>query len=125
MRAYMIVKERLLKKHPVAIALIAVLTLASSCVSVSVPGKDSGIVVNLEPKAYSFAGDVMIEGTVTSILGLITWGGATYYDLLQKAREMYGADDVINVTLDTKTTMFFGLYIAQTYVLHGMAITYE
>lgn len=83
------------------------------------------VTVKLEPKTYDILGDVAIEGTTRSIMGLFTWGGATYYDLIQKAQKIYKADDVINISLDKRAGIFLGVYYTNTYVLRGIAVKYK
>lgn len=107
--------------------LIVVLCLIflTSCASFSVPVERSGIKTVLESKGYEIVGDVKIEGTITSVMGMLTWGGAGYSDLLDKAKKSFKADEVINVSTDIKYSLFFGVFYSQTYILRGTAIKYK
>ena len=113
-----------MKKFKYSVLLLIVITI-TSCASISFPGYENGVTVTLEPKTYDILGDVVIEGTTSSVLGIVTWGGATYYDLIKKAQKNYTADDVINISLDKKAGMFLGVYYTYTYVLRGIAVKYN
>ncbi|HOV94973.1 MAG TPA: hypothetical protein PLT87_08835 [Spirochaetales bacterium] len=112
------------KRMALIVVALALVLLLSSCMSISYPGKSGGLVANLEPQKYEILGEVKLEGTRHTILGIISYGGATYDDLLEKAKAQYQADDVINISLDNKSYAVLGVYISQTYVLRGQAIKY-
>lgn len=107
------------------IILLVIAILSVSCTTVKVPGYNSGVTVDLTEIEYSILGEVVLEGTQVRILGIISWGGATYYELLQEAKEKYNADDVINISLDQKNSAFLGLFSTQKYIIRGIAIRYE
>ncbi len=105
--------------------IVAISFIFGSCASISYPSKGNGIEVALTPKNYDIVGEVVYEGTTKSIMGLLTWGGATHYDLLQKAKKDYDADEIINVSIDIKNTFIYVFYFTQTYILRGVAIKYK
>jgi hypothetical protein len=61
------------------------------------------------------------------ILGLFWFGGAQFNDLLNEARKKYGKEvnDVVNVSVDTKTNVILGVVAVRYYTLRGIAITFE
>lgn len=112
-------------KKAMVLLMVIISILFVSCATVRYPGDNHDLVSKLEPKEYDILGDVVLEGTTRSFLGFFTWGGATYYELLQKAQKRYDADDVINVSVDKKVTLFLGIYVSQKYIMRGVAIKYR
>lgn len=70
-------------------------------------------------------GRVTYYGTRTNVLGIFYWGGAAYSKLYEKAKKEFDADDVINISIDYKTTKFLGFYNSHTYVISGLAVKYK
>lgn len=113
-----------MKKRFILLVIAAALLLVS-CTSISMPGYQSGLTATLEVKQYDVLGEVVKEGTMHSILGLYTWGGAKYNDLFKLAKKRYDADDVINISIDYDYTAYFGVYISKSYIIRGLAIKYK
>lgn len=65
-----------------------------------------------------------MEGKIVNIAGIFVFGGAWYSQLLDEAKKRYGADAVVNVTLDTRLRYFTLFYIEYEYALRGIAISY-
>ncbi|MDC7124697.1 MAG: hypothetical protein PQJ46_03970 [Spirochaetales bacterium] len=105
--------------------LAIIVLLICSCTSVKVPGTNSEVTTVLAEVNYKVLGDVSIEGVRRNLFGIFEWGGATYFDLMEKAKKEYGADDVINISLDYKNSVFLGLYSSRKYYVRGLAIKYE
>jgi hypothetical protein len=114
-----------MKKITIVLATVLFTVLVSSCASLKVPLEGSGMKAALVPRDYEMLGEVVYTGTAKSILGLVTWGGASYYELNWIAKEKYSADDVINVSEDVTARVFLLLYMKQDYVMRGIAIKYK
>lgn len=96
-------------KKLIILSLIAILIFAS-CSTVS-PSKEAGLVSSLAEKEYEILGTITKDYTVRSLMGIITWGGGGYADLLEEAKELYPEmDEIINIRKDSKTTAILGIY---------------
>jgi hypothetical protein len=56
---------------------------------------------------------------------LFDWGGAAYHKLYEKAKNEFGADDVINISVDYRTWHIGVIYNQRTYIMTGIAIKYK
>lgn len=101
------------------------LVLISSCTTVQKPAYGNGLTANLAPKEYEVLGEVVYKGSIKSVLGVFSWGNASYYELNKMAKEKYNADDVINISRDTTLKMFYIFYVERGYIFRGMAIKYK
>lgn len=72
------------------------------CATIEIPDNDHGNVIPIVPKEAKIHGDVLLEGKIVSIAGIVSFGGAGYSQLLDEAKKRYGADAVVNVTLDKR-----------------------
>lgn len=106
------------------LVLVVAVGLLTSCTTTK-PGSHGGVTTALVEKDYDILGRVELTGTRKAILGFNIGGGATYSDLLDKAVKQYGADEVINVTLDHKTTDVGIFYVDTGWILTGLAIKYK
>ena len=105
---------------------VVVGVMLTSCVMIGLPGQSSGVKVVLEPKEYEILGDVYFRGKTTSILGIVTLGGAQFNDLIREAKVQYGdVDDVINVSIDYEFDSFAYFVVIQTYLMRGLAVRYD
>ena len=106
------------------LASLLIIVLLSSCMTVdSIPYSGAGITSALERKDYKVLGDVKVKGTVTNILGMFTFGGKGYEDLLAEAKEIYPeCDAVINVYQDRGGKIILGIYNTLSFTLIGTAI---
>ncbi len=89
------------------------------------PVKNPDFTVKLAPKEYEILGRVVYKGTMHNLFGLISWGGAAYNKLYEKAKNEFDADDVVNVSVDYETWAIGGLYNSRSYVMTGIAIKYK
>lgn len=81
--------------------------------------------LNYAPKDYEIVGKVIGSGHVTSILGIISTGDNGYGALLKRAKRL-GADDVINVRVDCRTSSILGMmYTSTDLTLYGTAIRWK
>ncbi len=113
------------KARLLAILLSAGMTLlAVGCTSTR-PVHEHGVTVNLAENQYEILGRVEYNGTWHNVLGIANWGGAAYSRLYEQAKKDLNADDVINVSIDYKTTAVGVFYNARTYVISGLAIKYK
>lgn len=108
----------------VCIVLAVVIGLLTACTTTK-PGTHSGLTATLVEKDFDVLGRVELTGTRKVIFGIDFGGGATYSDLLDKAVREYGADDVINITLDYKATQAGAIYRDTGWILTGLAIKYK
>ncbi len=106
------------------LAIFLVLFLLTGCVTFGkFPAEEAGITTALERKDYKILGEVKVKGTVSNILGFITFGGKGYEDLLAQARSQYeDCDAVINIYQDKSSLMVLGVYNSQSVTLIGTAI---
>lgn len=73
---------------------------------------------------YKIIGPISVTVESSNVLGLVAQGNGGYKKLLDKAKNM-GADNIINVVVDTKYSYFiFGLFQKVTTNLYGMAVKY-
>lgn len=106
------------------IPLIISTLLFSSCISsdtrpLSAP--ESSLL--LEKKDFRILGEVKVKVSRRNILGLFSFGGGGYEDLLAKAREVYPeSDSVVNIYEDISSSLYFGIYNSITTTLIGTAI---
>lgn len=105
------------------LCLFSVILLNTGCTTRR-PVSRPDFTINLEGQSYDLLGRVVYKGKMHNLFGLFTWGGASYYKLYEKAKEM-GADDVVNVSVDYETWHIGGLYNQRTYVMSGIAIKYK
>ena len=103
---------------------ITLTSLTTGCVS-SRPVSRPDFAVELAPKDYEILGRVTYYGKKHNLFGLFSWGGAAYHKLYEKAKKEFGADDVVNVSLDYQTWAIGGIYNQRTYVMSGIAIKYK
>ncbi len=109
----------------IVLAVVAVLSL-SSCVSAKRGLGDAGVTTSLAPREYEELGTINFDGTITNILGLFTFGGKGYEELLAAARETYPeADAVIDIYKDYKASSILGVYNSWTYSYYGTVIKYK
>lgn len=74
---------------------------------------------------FSIIGPVSAEATSASVLGLISTGDNGYHKLFAAAQRI-GADDVINIKVDTNLKRFLtGVYASSTVKMSGIAIKYK
>ena len=109
------------------LTMISVILLAavfiSGCVSFEYP--------SMHDKSFSpserciVLGEVSLEGTTTNVLGLFTFGGIRYTNLLAEARRKYGpVDDVVNVSVDVSWTGMSGFILLKEISMRGIAVVY-
>lgn len=113
-------KRILISLSGLAIVLFAMFT--TSCMSV--PVYEHGTRVKPNPKDYTILGRVEYRGKWQQVCG-VGWGGATYSKLYEKAKQEFGADDVINVSIDYIDALFLGVYNQKTWVMSGLAVKYK
>ena len=106
------------------IIMISALCLMVSCTSVN-PIRDHGVSVNLAENQYEILGRVEYRGIAHNVLGLFSWGGAAYSKLYEKAKAEFGADDVINLSLDYEKASYGIFYNKRTYIMSGLAVKYK
>ena len=82
--------------------LFSTVVLISSCTTTK-PVYESGVKVKLAPREYDILGRVVYEDTRHNVLDIFDWGGAAYHKLYEKAKNEFGADDVINLSVDYQT----------------------
>ena len=103
---------------------VGALCLTVSCTSVK-PIRDHGVTVKLAENQYEILGRVEYRGTSHNVLGLFSWGGAAYSKLYEKAKTEFGADDVINLSLDYEKSSYGIFYNKRVYIMSGLAIKYK
>ncbi len=106
------------------LAVVVAAGLLTSCTT-TVPGSHGGLTTAMVDHDYDILGRVELTGTIKVILGFNIGGGATYSDLVDKAVKQYGADEVINITLDHKITNVGIFYVDRGWILTGLAIKYK
>lgn len=112
----------MLMKKIIVFSLLAVLLL-SSCMSTTRPYGDAGITTALERKDYKILGEVTMDATHHNILGVFSFGGKGYEDLLALAKETYPeCDAVINIYEDRTDSIYFGIYNKLGSKLIGTAV---
>lgn len=105
--------------------LLLVLVVATSCVTTTQPLNNAGITTALAEKDYEVLGQITMKAKITNILGLFSFGGKGYEDLLEKAKEEYpDTDVVIDIYEDQDTMVILGLYNRFGKVLTGTAIKF-
>ena len=113
------------EKFSAILILALALVLLASCANIKQPAASSGITTALVEKDYEVLGRVKLEAKVTNILGMFSFGGKGYADLLEAAIELYPeTDDVINVYVDNTGSTILGVYNTFGKVLTGTAIKY-
>lgn len=100
------------KKAVFALVLAGALVLLPGCVSTTTQARrDPNITTNLARKDYEVLGPVTMESDVTSILGIIYFGGKGYADLLAEAQRLYPeANALIDIYRDQKNVTILGVY---------------
>lgn len=115
-----------MKKSIIIVISLVFLLALTGCVSAKTGYNDSGVTTSLVPKEYEVLGKISFDGTVTNILGLFSFGGKGYEELLQKAKGTYpGADAVIDIYKDYKASSILGVYNTWTYSYYGTVIKYK
>lgn len=100
-----------MKKVTVSIILVLSLVLLASCMTAKQPYKSAGITTALVEKDYEILGEVQINAKITNIIGLFTFGGKGYAELLEEAKKVYPETDaVINIYEDTTGLTVLGIY---------------
>ncbi len=113
------------KSFKVIILGIVVLLVVTSCGSIRLPYDDVGLVADVVSKDFEVLGPVSISSEIHNVLGIVSWGGTGYVDLLDKARELYPETDaVINITEDMNRFSIFIFYNKFGRDLSGLAIKY-
>ncbi len=114
------------KKVLFSILVICLALTLTSCHSLKVGASDSGVVTALVPREYEVLGPVTMEGKITNIMGVYTYGGKGYSDLLAQAKAQYPETDaVIDIYLDESAEYIFGVYNTFTQNYMGTAIKYK
>ncbi len=100
--------------------LLAVVLVLTSCTTFEpIPAQT---VTALDPEDYTVLGEVVMQSSQKSILG-ITFGGDGYAELLAEAKEKYpSTDHVIDVYADVKYFNAFPFYQSRTVTLYGTAV---
>ena len=81
--------------------------------------------VTLDSKDFDIMQTVTAESYSECVLGLFSSGDSGYGNLFAKAKSI-GADDVINIKIDTNMKRFVGgLYTKSTTILTGTAIRWQ
>ena len=106
------------------VVLVGTFCVMISCTSVK-PIRDHGVTVKLAENQYEILGRVEYRGTAHNVLGLFSWGGAAYSKLYEKAKTEFGADDVINLSLDYEQASYGIFYNKRVYIMSGLAIKYK
>lgn len=112
-----------MKKALFALLLATSLALLPGCVSMTRGTRDPDVTTNLARKDYEILGPVSIESDLTSILGLVNFGGKGYSDLLEKAKTLYPETDaLIDLYTDARNVIVLGIYNRSTVVYSATAI---
>ncbi len=117
-----------MKKRIILIIMLGLFTLTGCVGAIKKPGEWHNLKANLVEKDYQVLGPVVYEGKRKSALLVFNWGGAAYNELSKLAEKKYGADDVINVSVDKKTkysVFYFPIYFETVYTMRGIAIKYK
>ncbi len=89
------------------------------------PRLDTSTQVMLTSADFKILQPVTVETTSTSVLGLFASGDNGYGKLMEKARQI-GADDVINIKVDTRSKSFLTIFFkSATTMVTGVAIKYN
>lgn len=113
-----------MKKSSVLIlAMIVLLAVSFTGCTTSRNVGNAGATVELAPIEYEIVGNITVDGNLHNVLGLFSWGGPTYEELLKEAREM-GGDDVINIYEDKTDSGFFPIYYQTKTVFNATVIKY-
>lgn len=111
-------------KKVVFAGLLAIsVVLLIGCVNTREITADPGVKGEVARKNYEIVGTVSIEKPVHTILGIFSWGGSTYKELLAQAQEM-GADGIINIYKDRKDFRILIFYWSYTDIITATAIKY-
>ena len=120
-----------MKKIILTILLVLSLILITGCSSIGtrkqekvLTEKAHNINVVLSPKEYEILGPIYYKGTTR----FKDKGGPSYSELAKLAEEKYGADDVINITIDKDTKWsltYLPWYFETEYTMRGIAIKYK
>ncbi len=95
-------------------------------VNQTMPTKDTtSTQYRFERKDFDILGSVSAEAETSSILGWVATGDGGYGKLLSAAKSQLGADDVIDVRMDTEYTNILGLMSTSKTKLMGIAIKYK
>jgi hypothetical protein len=95
----------------------------SACVSIKRPAMLDKSFPTAEK--YKILGGASVRGSICGVFGLVWFGGVDWSDLLDEAVRIYGpVDDVVSVSLDTKTTTLLGIVTLQEMNMYGTAIRY-
>ncbi len=115
-----------MKKTILIIAAVCAVLMLTGCMTAKEGLSDSGVTTSLVPREYEVLGSIEFDGTVKNVLGLFTWGGKGYEELLEEAVELYPeADAVIDIYKDYKASMILGVYNTWTTSYYGTVISYR
>ena len=112
-------------KKTLLLVLSVLLLFAVGCSTARVPETINSSVITLEPGTYEVLGNVELTSTNNNIMFLFEFGGKGYDDLLEKAKSIYAeCDDVVNVHVEQKGSLYLGVYNYQKRVISGTAVKY-
>ena len=110
----------------IALVLSVTVLFVSGCISISYPETHDK---NFPPDGrYEILGPISAKGTTEIFIGLFSFGGIQYIDLLNEAEKLYkpqGFFDVVNVSVDKEfVALSFGIVTKIHTTLRGTAIRY-
>lgn len=113
-----------MKRNLILVSVLFLALMFTSCYTgITKPVKSPEIVSTLTRSDYKILGDVSISSDIHNVLGIVSWGGCGYADLLKKAKEQYpDANAVINLYEDRGTQMILGIYNKFTKTITGSAV---
>ncbi len=114
-----------MKRKLMLLMLVSLVILSLTGCQTRMPHEGTGLVAGVVDKDYEILGPVTMSCKTHNILGIISWGGAGYRDLLDEAKRLYPETDaVINITQDTENYTVALVYNYFGYELTGLAIKY-
>ncbi len=115
-----------MKKTIVITLLLCLLVSLTGCATSFKEGfKGAGLTSDLKEKDYEILGPVTLHSTITNIMGIVTFGGKGYEDLLKEAKNIYSdCDAVINIYEDTDGSFILGVYNTFKHNYVGTAIKF-
>jgi len=114
-----------MKKLTIVLLIVLSLFTLSSCASMKEPYQAAGVKSVLVEKDYEVLGQITVNSTVKNVLGLFTWGGKGYEEVLEAAKEAYPeTDEIINIYVDKKASSYFLVYNTWGYNITCTAIKY-
>lgn len=115
-------------KYTRAAGLLMFLALQAGCIytNVRTPGPTNQVTnFNLTTADFQIIGPVEADGEITTILGLVMYGGDGYGPLLEKARAK-GADEVIHYRFDIEDyAILTFVYNRARWKARGTAVKYR